>query len=82
MRVNFLTGTVRQSLKLLKQMPQISFTQFCNKLSRVLGTQQHVPAKASVKTMTAISTETKSEGEGAVVKSHSKNIKKDKGTPY
>ena len=62
---------------LLKQMPQISFTQFRNKLSRVLGTRQHVRAKASVKTVTATSTETESEGEGAVVKSHSKNIKKD-----
>ena len=58
-------------------MPQISFTQFCNELSRVLGTRQYVAAKASVKTVTATSMETKSEGEGAVVKSHSKNIKKD-----
>ena len=33
--------------------------------------------KASVKTVTATSTETESEGEGAVVKSRSKNIKKD-----
>ena len=62
---------------LLKQMPQISFTQFCNELSRILGTQQCAVAKASVKTVTATSTETKSEGEGAVVKPHSKNIKKD-----
>ena len=62
---------------LLKQMPQISFTQFRNELSRVLGTQQRMVAKASVKTVTATSTETESEGEGAVVKSHSKNTKKD-----
>ena len=62
---------------LSKQMLQISFTQFRNGLSRVLGTQQHVAVKASVKTMTATSTETKSEREGAVVKSCSKNIKKD-----
>ena len=62
---------------LLKQMPQISFTQFRNELSRVLGTRQRTAAKASVKTVTATSTETESEGEGAVVKSHSKNIKKD-----
>ena len=76
---------------LLKQMPQISFTQFHNELSRVLGTRQRTAAKASVKTVTATSTETESEGEGAVAKSHSKNIKKDgkinaqaspdKGTP-
>ena len=62
---------------LLKQMPQISFTQFHNKLSRVLGTQQCMAVKASVKTMTATSMETESEGEGAVVKPCSKNIKKD-----
>ena len=58
-------------------MPQISFTQFRNELSRVLGTRQRAAAKASVKTVTATSMETESEGEGAVVKSHSKNIKKD-----
>ena len=46
-------------------------------MSRVLGTRQHAAAKASVKTVTATSMETESEGEGAVVKSHSKNIKKD-----
>ena len=62
---------------LLKQMPEISFTQFCNELSRVLGTQQCTAAKVSVKTLTATSMETESEGEGAVVKSHSKNIKKN-----
>ena len=53
-------------------MLQISFTQFRNKLSRVLGTRQRTAAKASVTSM-----ETESEGEGAVVKSRSKNIKKD-----
>ena len=58
-------------------MPQISFTQFRNELSRVLGTRQRMAAKASVKTVTATSMETESEGEGAVVKSCSKNIKKD-----
>ena len=58
-------------------MLQISFTQFRNELSRVLGTSQHMVAKVFVKTVTATSMETESEGEGAVVKSHSKNIKKD-----
>ena len=59
-------------------MPKISFTEFRNELSRVLGTQQRAAAKASVKTVTATSTETtESEGETAVVKSRPKSIKKD-----
>ena len=62
---------------LLKQMPKISFTEFRNELSRVLGTQQRAAAKASVKAMTATSTETESEGEPVVTKSHTKHIKKD-----
>ena len=57
---------------LLKQIPQIIFTQFHNKLARVLGTHQHAAAKASVKTVTAASAETKSEKEGAVTKSQTK----------
>ena len=59
---------------LLKQMPQITFTQFCNELARVLGTRQHAAAKASVKTVTAASAETKSEEEGAVTKSKLKRM--------
>ena len=38
---------------LLKQMLQITFTQFCNELAWVLGTCQCMVAKASVKTVTA-----------------------------
>ena len=62
---------------LLKQMPKISFTEFRNELSRVLGTRQRVAAKASVKAMTATSTETESEGEPVATEPHSKHIKKD-----
>ena len=58
-------------------MPKISFTEFRNELSRVLGTRQRVAAKASVKAVTATSTETESEGEPVVTKPHSKHIKKD-----
>ena len=53
-------------------MPQITFTQFCNELARVLGTRQHTVTKASVKTVMAASAETESEGEGAVTKSQTK----------
>ena len=53
---------------LLKQMPQITFTQFCNKLARVLVTCQHAVTKASVKTVTAALVETKSEEEGVMTK--------------
>ena len=62
---------------LLKQMPKISFTEFRNELSRVLGTRQCVAAKASVKAMTATSMETESESEPAATKPHTKHIKKD-----
>ena len=54
---------------LLKQMPQITFTQFCNELARVLGTRQRTVTKASVKTIMAASMETESEEEGVVTKS-------------
>ena len=57
---------------LLKQMPQTSFTQFCNELAQILGTHQKAVAKASIKTMTASTMETKSEGEGAMVQSKPK----------
>ena len=57
---------------LLKQMPQITFTQFRNELARVLETHQHAVTKASVKTVMATSAETKSEEEGAVTKSQTK----------
>ena len=63
---------------LLKQMPKISFTEFRNEFSRVLGTQQRAAAKASVKTVTATSMETESEREPVVTKSHTKHIKKDR----
>ena len=56
---------------LLKQMPQITFTQFCNELARVLGTHQHAVTKASVKTAMAALAETESE-EGVVTKSQTK----------
>ena len=63
---------------LLKQMPKISFTEFRNELSRVLGTQQRAATKASVKAVTAAtSTETESEGEPVATKSRTKHIKKD-----
>ena len=62
---------------LLKQMPKISFTEFHNELSRVLGTRQRAAAKASVKAVTATSMETESEGEPVVTKPHSKHVKKD-----
>ena len=63
---------------LLKQMPKISFTEFHNELSRVLGTRQRVVAKASVKAVSATTTETESESEPVVTKPHSKHIKKDR----
>ena len=53
-------------------MPQITFTQFCNELARVLGTCQHAATKASVKTVMAASVETESEEEGVVTKSQTK----------
>ena len=59
---------------LLKQMPQISFTQFHNELALVLGTHQWAVTKASVKVVSASSVETESEEEGASTKS---KIKKD-----
>ena len=57
---------------LLKQMPQITFTQFCNELARVLGTRQCTATKASVKTVTAALAETESEEEGVMTKSQTK----------
>ena len=51
---------------LLKQMPKISFTEFRNELSRVLGTRQRAAAKASVKAVSATTTETESESEPVV----------------
>ena len=57
---------------LLKQMPQITFTQFRNELARVLGTRQCAATKASVKTIMAASTETESEEEGTLTKSQTK----------
>ena len=70
-------------------MPQITFTQFHNKLAQVLGTHQHVVAKASVKTVTASSVETESEEGGAVTKSTVQegwedqcSILPDKGSPH
>ena len=53
-------------------MPQITFTQFRNKLARVLGTHQRAATKASVKTVMAALAETESEEEGAVTKSQTK----------
>ena len=51
---------------------QITFTQFCNELARVLGTRQHAATKASVKTVMAASAETESEEEGVMTKSQTK----------
>ena len=62
---------------LLKQMPKISFTEFRNELSRVLGTRQRAAAKASVKAVSATTTETESESEPVASKPRSKHIKKD-----
>ena len=62
---------------LLKQMPKISFTEFRNELSRVLGTRQKAAAKASVKAVSATTTETESESEPVASKPRSKHIKKD-----
>ena len=61
---------------LLKKMPQITLTQFCNELTRVLGTHQHAVTKASVKIFTAALVETKSEEEGTVTKSQTKKYGK------
>ena len=63
---------------LLKQMPKISFTEFRNELSRVLGTRQRAAAKASVKAVSATTTETESESEPVASKPRSKHIKKDR----
>ena len=57
---------------LLKQKPQITFTQFHNELARVLGTHQCTATKASVKTVMAASEETESEEEGVMTKSQTK----------
>ena len=57
---------------LLKQMPQITFTQFCNKLARVLGTCQCAVTKASVKTVMATLAETESQEEAVMTKSQTK----------
>ena len=54
---------------LLMQMPQMSFTQFCNKLAQVLGTRQCTGSKASVKAVTTLSVEAESEEKGPLVKS-------------
>ena len=42
---------------LLVQMQQCFFTEFCNKLARVLGTRKHAISKASVKPVTTKSVE-------------------------
>ena len=57
-------------------MPKISFTEFRNELSRVLGTRQKAATKASVKAVSAITTETESESEPVASKPHSKHTKK------
>ena len=46
---------------LLMQMPQMSFTQFCNELAHVLGTHQHTGNKASAKVVTTSSVEAEPE---------------------
>ena len=58
-------------------LKQISFTEFRNELSRVLGTRQRAAAKASVKAVSATTTETESESEPVASKPRSKHIKKD-----
>ena len=58
---------------LLMQMPQMSFTQFCNELAQVLETHQHaLGAKASVKAVTTSSVEAESEEKSPLVKSKEK----------
>ena len=56
-------GSIAKTL--LKQMPQITFTQFCNELARVLGTRQCAVTKASVKTVMEALAETESERGGS-----------------
>lgn len=58
-------------------MPNISFTQFCNELARVLGTNQCLSAKATTKSILVSSVGVKSEEEGTVVKSRCKQDKKN-----
>ena len=57
-------------------MQKCSFTEFCNKLARVLGTHQHAISKASVKPIVTRSVEVES-GEEDALPSKSQ-IKKDK----
>ena len=64
---------------LLKQMPKISFMEFRNELSRVLGTRQKAAAKASVKAVSATTTETESESEPVVSKTRIPNISRRTG---
>ena len=65
---------------LLVQMQQYSFTEFRNKLARVLGTHQHAISKASAKPITTKSVEVKEEEDAPTPppssKSHAKKDKK------
>ena len=57
---------------LLMQMPQMSFTQFCNELARVLGTHQCTGNKASAKAVTTSSVEAEPEEKSPLEKSKRK----------
>ena len=54
------------------QMPQMSFTQFCNELAQVLGTCQHTGNKASAKAVTTSSVEAEPEEKSPLEKSKRK----------
>ena len=61
---------------LLLQMPHMSFTQFRNKLARVLGTRQHSNKSSSSKSVSVSAIRAKSEEEEPISKSQHKREKK------
>ena len=64
---------------LLMQMPQMSFTQFHNKLAQVLGTHQQTGNKASAKTVTTSAVEAEPEEKSSPAKSKTKKDAKISG---
>ena len=61
---------------LLKQMLEVSFTEFWNELVRVHGTHQHAVIKVATKAMSVSSLEVKDQGEVVQSKSKAKQNKK------
>ena len=61
---------------LLLQMPHVSFTQFRNKLARVLGTRQHSNKSSASKSVSVSAIRAKSEEEEPISKSQCKQEKK------